>query len=215
MKKSNESRNAETTRRLILNAAESIFADKGFAGATIRDISEKSGASGPLILFHFKDKKGIYEAVKASIVQRYVDSHHKHAPSRDVSRFSITHWVGAMFAFYRDNPTMVRLANWARLAGDMEPWPGEDEWHHVYLDHIREAQLRGEIRNDLSPLNISIMICGAIHIWWEYHAHFIKHLKAENHPGNADDRYLSQCISFVLKGLCTEPQPNRLHETHG
>lgn len=201
MVSSKKIRDADATKGQILEAAETLFADKGFAGTTLREISEASGASGSLIVFHFKDKQGVYDAVKAAIINRYIDTDSRNPPPDDSFQSFIEHVLTSIFQFYRDNPTMMRLANWGRLEGDIDPWPGEDEWHHVYRERIRQAQERGEIRDDLTPLNISIMICGAMHIWWEYHEHFLRHMAAEEDKLEADDFYLQQCLSFVLQGL--------------
>lgn len=197
-----KTRDADATKEEILKAAELVFAEKGFAGATLREISKASSASGPLIVFHFKDKHGVYEAVKAAIIRRFFAVwDNTFAPKESVHSF-IEHILRAMFRFYQDNPTMIRLARWGRLEGDIEPWPGEEEWHHACWDRIRESQERGEIRNDLTPLHISIFICGAVHIWWEYHDHFLEHA-AEHKRNNldADEFYFRQCLSFVLQGL--------------
>ena len=171
-------RDADETKKRILDAAETLFSEKGFAGTTLREISKASKASGPLIVFHFKDKQGIYSAVKAAIIKRYIETDKKNPPANDSFCAFIEHVLTSMFQFYRDNPTMIRLANWDRLEGNNDPWPGEDEMHHIYRDHIRLAQEQGEIRSDLTPLNISIMISGVMHIWWEYHEHFLKEVNA-------------------------------------
>ena len=198
----NKIRDAEETKSIILKAAETLFAEKGYAGTTLRQISQASGASGPLIIFHFKDKQGVYDAVKANIMKRYLDADSKTHPADDSFDSLIRHVLSSMFSFYRDNPTIMRLANWGRLEGDYEPWPGEAEWHHTYREQIRLAQERGEIRSDLTPLNISIFICGTAHIWWENHEHFMKHvLEEKNRNRTADDFYFEQCLSFILQGL--------------
>jgi TetR/AcrR family transcriptional regulator len=164
-----KTRDAEATKEAILRAAERLFANNGFAGTPLREISEASGASGPLIVFHFKSKRGLYKAVKASIMRRFFAARDETPlPEKPFDAF-IEHVLRAMFRFYRENPAMMRLATWDRLEGDVDPWPEEDEWHHTFWDRIRRAQQDGEIRDDLTPLNISIMICGAVHIWWEYH----------------------------------------------
>jgi TetR/AcrR family transcriptional regulator len=51
------------------------------------------------------------------------------------------------------------------------------------------------------------MICGAVHIWWEYHEHFMKHLKSEDAPDAADEKYFRQCMAFVLRGLSNDQKP--------
>ncbi len=199
----NKTRDAERTKEQILEAAEKLFAEKGFAGTSLRELSEASGASGPLIVFHFKDKKGVYESVKASIISRYIAADRENLFEDDSFHSFLKQLLASMFQFYRDNPTMMRLANWGRLEGETDPWPGEDKLHHEYCQRIRQAQELGEIRDDLTPLNISIMICGAVHFWWEYHEHFIKHQAAgaQLSPTDADDFYFQQCFLFVTRGL--------------
>ncbi len=195
-------RDAEVTKAAILQAAEELFADKGYAGTTLREISEQSGASGPLIIFHFEDKRGVYNAVKGEIIRRYIHSGSSNPPTDETFEAFIRHTLVFMFDFYRENPTMMKLANWGRLEGDNEPWPGEAEWHHVYRKRLQQAQQNGEIRADITPLNISIIICGAVHIWWEYHEHFIEHVMQEDdRTSNPDDSYLEQCLAFILHGL--------------
>ncbi len=197
-----KTRDAEATKKTVLQAAERLFAEKGFAGTTLREIAEASGASGPLIVFHFKDKQGVYEAVKAAIIRRFFAAHDETPLPEASFRSFLEHILRAMFRFYRDNPSMLRLANWGRLEGNTDPWPGEEEWHHACWDRIRQAQECGEIRADLTPLNISIFICGAVHIWWEYHKHFLEHtMETRKGKIDADEFYLSQCLSFVQQGL--------------
>jgi TetR/AcrR family transcriptional regulator len=194
-------RDAEATRGRILRVAEKLFAQKGYAGTTFRDIAKRSKVSGPLIVFHFENKRGLYDAVKASIIGRFFAARDE-SPLPDESFHAfLEHVLRAMFRFYRDNPRMMRLANWGRLEGDHDPWPGEDEWHHVFWERIRQAQQRGEIRGDLTPLNISIMISGAMHIWWEYHEHFMQHLGHDQATDSADEEFFQQCMAFVLRGL--------------
>lgn len=48
------------TRRRLLEAAGEIFADMGFAGATIRDISARAGTNIAAINYHFRDKETLY-----------------------------------------------------------------------------------------------------------------------------------------------------------
>ncbi|MBI9077107.1 MAG: TetR/AcrR family transcriptional regulator [Desulfatibacillum sp.] len=205
MPREKQTRNAEKTKRLILNAAEILFAEKGFAGTSVREISERAGVSGPLILFHFRSKEGVYEAVKAAIIGRYASANSPAPrPNAPAGEF-IRDFVGSMFAFYRDNPTMLLLAKWGHLEGEADPWPGEDEWHHMYEEYFVSAQARGDIRGDLTPMNIFSFICGSIHIWWEYHEHFVRHAENEGLRARADDRFLNDLLGFALRGLSPSP----------
>src|ERR1051326_8093592 len=57
-------RDADAAREAILNAAEDVFASKGFGGARVDDIGEACGYSNSLIVHHyFKSKEDLYHAV--------------------------------------------------------------------------------------------------------------------------------------------------------
>ncbi len=57
------SRDPEGTKRLVLDSAERLFSERGFAGTSIRDVALASGVSHPLIQHHFSTKEGLYRAV--------------------------------------------------------------------------------------------------------------------------------------------------------
>ncbi len=204
MEEKRTARDPEGTKKAILESAESVFAERGFAGATISEISRKSGVSGPLILFHFQSKEGLYEAVKNGIVLRWRESFTMEPMRKGSAPEFVEHVIRTSFAFYRDNPTMVRMANWGRLEGDDGPWGGEEDIHRWYESSIKEAQRRGEIRDDTSPLAITAMICGAVHVWWEFHSHMEEHVRQGSYEMVRDDDYLKQITAVILKGLAPE-----------
>jgi TetR/AcrR family transcriptional regulator len=51
------------TRDLILDAAESVFASRGHAGATIKEIAAAAGVNSALLYYYFADKRALYTAV--------------------------------------------------------------------------------------------------------------------------------------------------------
>jgi len=56
-------RNAEATRERILDAAEQLFAKRGFEGVTVRQIMSRAGADVALAYYHFKSKRDLFDAV--------------------------------------------------------------------------------------------------------------------------------------------------------
>jgi TetR/AcrR family transcriptional regulator len=56
-------RDAERTRRAILDAAEIEFADKGLAGARVDVIAEESCANKRMLYYYFGSKEDLYMAV--------------------------------------------------------------------------------------------------------------------------------------------------------
>ena len=57
---------ARPTRDIILDASERRFAEKGFAGVSVREIATDAGLKNQASLYHhFKNKRTLYEAVLA------------------------------------------------------------------------------------------------------------------------------------------------------
>lgn len=57
----------ELTHEAILQSALYVFSHKGYADATIKEISRRAGCNALTIFRHFSDKKGLFSAV----IQRY------------------------------------------------------------------------------------------------------------------------------------------------
>lgn len=51
------------TRDLLLRAGADVFAERGFDGATAERIARRAGATKAMINYHFRSKKGLYEAI--------------------------------------------------------------------------------------------------------------------------------------------------------
>lgn len=57
----------EDPRRRLLESAGQIFAEKGFEGATVRDICSRAGVNVAAVNYYFRDKERLYiEAVKSA-----------------------------------------------------------------------------------------------------------------------------------------------------
>lgn len=56
-------RNSDLTRHNILEVATEEFADKGFAGARIDEIAERTHTTKRMLYYYFTDKEGLYKAV--------------------------------------------------------------------------------------------------------------------------------------------------------
>ena len=59
---------AERTRGSILVAAELLFAERGFAGARLEDIAARVGIRRASLLYYFRDKLELYDAVLAGLL---------------------------------------------------------------------------------------------------------------------------------------------------
>ncbi|MFD2421759.1 TetR/AcrR family transcriptional regulator [Amycolatopsis pigmentata] len=62
----------EESRRRILDAAEELFAERGFDRTSFVDVAERSGISRGSIPWHFKNKEGLVMAVVERAINRHV-----------------------------------------------------------------------------------------------------------------------------------------------
>ncbi|WP_329558407.1 TetR family transcriptional regulator [Streptomyces uncialis] len=58
-------RDAAATRLRLLEAARDLFAERGYEGATVRDIAERAGANQALLFRYFGSKQGLLTEVVA------------------------------------------------------------------------------------------------------------------------------------------------------
>ena len=50
-------------RERLLETATELFAEKGYAAASVREIVEKAGVSKPVLYYYFKSKEGLFYAI--------------------------------------------------------------------------------------------------------------------------------------------------------
>ncbi|MFJ7885784.1 CerR family C-terminal domain-containing protein [Pseudomonas sp. NPDC096917] len=62
----------ETSLRII-EAALTLFGERGFEGASTRDIAELAGVNAPALNYYFKNKEGVYLACAEYMVERTCD----------------------------------------------------------------------------------------------------------------------------------------------
>ena len=63
---------SERTRASILAQAEKLFADKGFAATRLVDVAERVGIRRASIVYYFRDKRELYDAVLHEIVHAFL-----------------------------------------------------------------------------------------------------------------------------------------------
>jgi AcrR family transcriptional regulator len=60
---------SHTTRRALLDAARSLFAERGYADVSVGEIAERAGVTTGAIYHHFASKKGLFSAVYEELVR--------------------------------------------------------------------------------------------------------------------------------------------------
>lgn len=66
-------RTAAEVRRDILAAAQEVFAQKGYAAASMREIAKRAGVAGPLIFRHYENKAKLFAAAVFEPIEAMLD----------------------------------------------------------------------------------------------------------------------------------------------
>ena len=128
----------ETETRL-LDAAEAVFAERGFRGASTAEIARRAGLNKTLIHYYFRSKEGLHRALMERISRQL-------APF--LEDFAITDPVEALSAGARryirmlaDHPHYVRLGAYNALEG--RHMKGLEEMHSRVVQAAMAAMQRG------------------------------------------------------------------------
>jgi AcrR family transcriptional regulator len=102
-----------STKARILAAAEEVFAGKGFAGASTREIAASAGVNISSLHYHWESKETLYFAVFQNIYDRILElvrtSLPDAAPERPPGRSVIDEAMGRLFDFFADHPNVPKL----------------------------------------------------------------------------------------------------------
>ncbi len=98
----------EENERALLGAAESIFAELGFAGATTAAIARRAGVPKANLHYYFATKEGLYRAVVERVLHAWLAAASSFDASED-PRQALTAYIGAKMDLAREMPLASRI----------------------------------------------------------------------------------------------------------
>ena len=157
--------NAEGAREAILNAAEKIFSEHGFAGARIDDIAAEAGYNKGLIFRYFGDKLRLYLEIirRADVATREIQTRAVASLMEDGTSLNpesvaplLRKSIGEVFDFYCGNPQMMHIFQWEMAEGwqNYRQIAGQIDSSDIDLVKPLMAKLQetGLLRSDFDPL---------------------------------------------------------------
>lgn len=169
------SRRSADIRERLFRAALSVFSRKGFAETTVEDITNAADVGKGTFFNYFPSKDHIllaFAEMQISRLRHAVDeARENNTPLRQFFR-SLT---SLMTAEPTRNPDLIRVLLLAFLSNQAVREAMLDLQDRVLAIHTEMIQLgqdRGEIRDDLPPMNIALVfrqtIFGTLLIWSLY-----------------------------------------------
>jgi AcrR family transcriptional regulator len=102
-----------STKARILQAAEAVFAARGFDGASTREIAAAAGVNISSLHYHWESKENLYLAVFQNIYDRIINLIRAAVPPvagrRRDARALVDDLMGRIFDFFADHPDVTRL----------------------------------------------------------------------------------------------------------
>jgi len=159
---------AQKTREAILNAAESLFAERGFAGTSVDAIAVQAGYNKSLLFQYFGDKSGLYSQVlqrsdreMGALMERAFASvgpglADESVPLRaeEFRAFLVT-TLHSIFDYLLAHPRLLRILTWEMAAGWQtfaeiaSQFPPEDQVRAAPL--FQKAREAGLLRSAFMP----------------------------------------------------------------
>ncbi len=102
-------RRGEHTADRILDEAEALFAEHGFAGTTLRDVAARVGIRNPSLYNHFDGKEALYRAVLERGIGPALTSLEKHTEEQGEQAGSDEPFRGNLVKMLAIRPNMARL----------------------------------------------------------------------------------------------------------
>jgi len=158
----------QDSRADILKAARTVFAHRGFDGASIREVAEVARVNNAMIYYHFKDKLELYRAVLGDSFTAFDRIwEHKIFSSSATSRAKIRKYIEEFIRFQHGNEELRRIMSMEFAAcTENTKWLADNYFVHSYgklVALFKEGMKRGELRKIDPSMAIPSLVGMIIH----------------------------------------------------
>jgi len=96
-------------RSRLLEAAESLFAGKGYAATSVREILREAGVTGPTLYYYFGSKEDLLMTLLAERMQQFLDDTEVELEKYATLESALAHYAETIFEGLRSRSTTVRF----------------------------------------------------------------------------------------------------------
>jgi AcrR family transcriptional regulator len=175
-------RKGERTAERILDAAESQFAERGYAGATLRDVAAEVGLRTPSLYNHFPSKESLYAAVLERGIRPVLDVLTEVVETRDRSDRDVRQTVERTMGLVGKRPNLPRLIQHETLSGGRHLTPMLREWIQRTFARAYEMVEGSSAASRWEPDQFPLLVLAMYHVFVGYFAiaHVYKDLNGED-----------------------------------
>ena len=149
--------------KYILDAARSLFSERGFHNVTLKQIADCAGVSQGLIVHHYATLEGLYNTVLDEMRPHTANAlmpklQQLDTPTKEQLRALLATYVQHRVA---ESPAL-KILDWARLEGDVTRSPEEEVFLKALADCFARAQKASVIRDDIEPDDMILMTAATV-----------------------------------------------------
>ena len=109
-------------RARILDAAERLFATRGFAATSVREIVREAGVTNPMLYYYFGSKEDLFIHLIRERFQSFARTFSERLSHEETIQGVLNAWAHATMEGTRESPTSIRLV-FASVFGPHEGMP--------------------------------------------------------------------------------------------
>jgi TetR/AcrR family transcriptional regulator len=146
----------------LRSAAAEVFARKGYAGASVREIVERTGVTKPVLYYHFGSKEGIYQAILESALRDFDERVGAVGRLTGSASLRLRRLCEEVFRIFERHSDAVRVMH-AIYYGPPQGAPFFDfdkallRLHDGVFRLVREGRRAGEFRGDVQAMALAVL----------------------------------------------------------
>ncbi len=189
-------------RERLLTSASRLFARKGYAAATVREIVQEAGVSKPVLYYYFKSKEGLYLELMRAALTRFEALLEESRQYQGSVRERIIRLAERIFGLFMEQIEVARLA-YSIYFGPSQGAPFFDfdalhlKFRQVLMTLVEEGIGNREIKKK-NVSDITIALLGVIIVAME--------LKLGHPELQLGKKGLRRVLHLLFEGLAQEKE---------
>ena len=200
-------RSRASIERRILEAAESVFAEAGFNGATTAEIARRAGIPKANLHYYFKTKDELYQQVLTGIVNTWLHTADEITADADPAR-ALAHYITAKIELARTQPIPSRVFANEIIHGapHLGGYLGTElrSWVDAKSKVIKGWIAAGKMR-DVDPRHLLFMIWASTQTYADFASQISAVLGREQLPPQEYKSVARQVTDIILRGCGLTP----------
>jgi AcrR family transcriptional regulator len=158
----------ERTAERILDAAEALFAERGYAGTTLRDVATEVGLRTPSLYNHVPSKESLYEAVLERGIRPVFEVLSKVVEVRQGADRDLEGLVDQAMGLVAQHPNVPRLIQHETLVGGRRLTPMLRAWIQPVFERAQEMIETSSAATRWQPEQFPLLVLAMYHVFAGY-----------------------------------------------